>query len=330
MDGPGSPRRPRSGGRVPPLRIGGHVVEPGDSARLELPVARLPTQTYLSLPVCAVHGARPGPTVWLSAVLHGDELAGVEIIRRVLERLSAPRLEGSLIAVPIVNVFGFISQSRYLPDRRDLNRSFPGSARGSLAARLANLFMTEVVKQCTHGIDLHTGSSHRRNLPQIRADLDDPDTRRIAAAFGAPVMIHSRVRDGSLREAATRYGIPTLVYEGGAPHRFDDFAVEAGVKGVLRVLTALGMGRFAQPARSRSLVAPSSFWVRARRSGLFRTTVTLGDQLGEGDLLGIISDAFGDVALDVRATEGGTVIGLALNPLVSQGDALVHLARTGR
>jgi predicted deacylase len=188
---------------VPPLRIGDTLVQPGSTGRVDLPVARLPTQTHLSLPVAIIHGARPGPTLWLSAALHGDEIGGVEIIRRVLSRVSAPRLDGSLIAVPIVNVFGFISQSRYLPDRRDLNRSFPGSARGSLAARLAHLFMTEVVKQCTHGIDLHTGSSHRRNLPQIRADLDDPDTRRIATAFGATVMIHSRVRDGSLREAAT-------------------------------------------------------------------------------------------------------------------------------
>jgi predicted deacylase len=186
-----------------------------------------------------------------------------------------------------------------------------------------------VVTQCTHGIELQTCSSHRRNQRQIRADHEDPDTRRNAPADGATVMIHSRVRDGSLREAATRYGIPTLVYEGGAAHRFDDFAVTAGVKGVLRVMTALGMGRFASPSKARCRLAPSSFWVRARRSGLFRTQVGLGDRVKTGGVVGIISDAFGDLTLEVRATEPGMIIGLVLNPLVSQGDALVHLARTG-
>ncbi|MEQ8963814.1 MAG: succinylglutamate desuccinylase/aspartoacylase family protein, partial [Coleofasciculus sp. C2-GNP5-27] len=154
------------------LTIGGITVAPGERKRTEIPVARLPTQTLLSLPITVINGVEAGPRLWISAAIHGDEINGVEIIRQVLERINPSQLHGVLIAVPIVNVFGFIEQSRYLPDRRDLNRSFPGSPRGSLASRLADLFMTEVVSRCTHGIDLHTAAQHRTNLPQIRANLD--------------------------------------------------------------------------------------------------------------------------------------------------------------
>jgi predicted deacylase len=260
-------------------------------------------------------------------VVHGDEIAGVEIIRRVLRQVKPASLQGTVIAVPVVNVFGFINQSRYLPDRRDLNRSFPGSPRGSLAGRLAHLFMTEVVEGCTHGIDLHTGSAHRRNLPQVRGNLADPEIRRIACAFGAPVMIHSKLRDGSLREAATRRGIATLLYEGGGPFRFHEDAVAVGVQGVLRVMTALGMGEYAEPCRQACAEAGTSFWVRARRSGLFRPEVKLGETVESGQRLGAIDDTLGDLSLPVRAPEAGMVIALAMNPLVSQGDAMAHLAR---
>ncbi|MFW6198438.1 MAG: M14 family metallopeptidase, partial [Acidobacteriota bacterium] len=166
--------------KVEVFEIGGERVAPGETRRLDLPVARLPTQQMLSLPVKVLHGSRPGPRLWLSAAIHGDEVNGVEIIRRVLDAVRPEELAGTVVAVPIVNVFGFVQQSRYLPDRRDLNRSFPGSRRGSLAARLARLFLTEVVERCSHGIDLHTGSLHRSNLPQVRGDLDDPETRRCA------------------------------------------------------------------------------------------------------------------------------------------------------
>lgn len=309
------------------IRIGNNEIAPGRSARFELPVARLPTQTYLSIPFSVLNGARSGPRIWLSAAIHGDEINGIEIIRRVLKQLDPKTMRGSVIAVPIVNVFGFINESRYLPDRRDLNRSFPGSKSGSLAARLAHLFLTEVVDRCSYGIDLHTAATHRTNLPQIRTDLDDPETRRCAEAFGAPIMLHSRTRDGSLRDAAVRRGATVLLYEGGAPNRFNEDAIRIGREGVLRVLRTLGIiqGK-SRPKRNPSVESRSSSWVRARRSGLFHRGVNLGDRVEVGQTLGVIRDGFGDLDIPVPAARAGVVIGLALNPLVNRGNALVHVA----
>jgi len=314
-----------------PVEIGGSSVPAGTRARIELPVARLPTETWLSLPIEVVNGRRSGPRLWLSAAIHGDEINGVEIIRQVLSKLDARRLRGSVIAAPIVNVFGFISQSRYLPDRRDLNRCFPGSSRGSMASRLGHLFMTEVVRNSTHGIDLHTGSNHRTNLPQIRADLSDPETKRCAKAFAAPVMIHSKTRDGSLRQATLVEGIHALVYEGGEPLRFDPEAIALGVSGICRVLEELGMQKFRPKRRAApSLEVANSTWIRARRSGILRLDIRLGQEVKRNQSLGIVADAFGDNGATVTAPCSGLVIGHTNNPLVSQGDAVVHLAEPVR
>lgn len=328
-----SSKRARAPGRPAhdPFTVGGVVVPPGSLRRLEIPVARLATQTLLSLPVTVVHGARPGPRLWLSAAVHGDEVNGVEIIRRALDKLDATTLRGTVVAVPIVNVFGFINQSRYLPDRRDLNRSFPGSAKGSLASRLAHLFMAEIVGQCTHGIDLHTASDHRKNLPHIRGDLTDPETRRIAEAFAPPLIMHSRVRDGSLREAASRLGIPVLLFEGGEADRFNEDAIEAGADGVLRVMAALEMRRRGRTRRPpRVYKSRSSYWVRARRSGLVWLQVKLGERVAAKQRIGATADPFGESSFAVHAPRAGIVVGITLKPLVSQGDALVHVAEIER
>lgn len=266
----------------------------------------------------------------MSAAIHGDEINGVEIIRQVLERVSPKELSGMLIAVPIVNVFGFIEQSRYLPDRRDLNRSFPGSPRGSLAARLAHLFMQEVVAHCTHGIDLHTAAIHRSNLPQIRANLKDEETYHCARAFGAPLMVHASTRDGSLREAAAKQGIPVLLYEAGEALRFDPYAIRTGVDGVLRVMASLKM------IVSDGLLPPegtleveTTRWLRASRGGLLQLEVELGQTVAKKQRLGVIRDAFGDRSVSVVAPHEGLVIGYTRNPLVNQGDAMIHLALLG-
>ncbi len=194
--------------------IAGVRIRAGTARALELPITRLVTGADVTLPVRVVHGREDGPTIWLDAAIHGDEVVGVEVIRQVMASLDPKTFCGTLVAVPIVNVLGFMTGDRYLPDRRDLNRSFPGSARGSLASRIAHLFMREVVAKCEVGIDLHTGSDRRSNLPQIRADLDDPGTRELAQAFGAPVMLHAKIRDGSLRHAAREQGAKVLLYEG--------------------------------------------------------------------------------------------------------------------
>lgn len=310
-----------------PLQVGQATIGRGERRRVEIPVARLPTETWLSLPVEVVCGARPGPRLWLSAAVHGDELNGVEIIRRVIKVLDPARLRGTVIAAPIVNVFGFMNQSRYLPDRRDLNRCFPGSKTGSLASRLAHLFMSEIVNQCTHGIDLHTGSNHRTNLPQIRCNLRDPETRRCAQAFGTPVIVHAQSRDGSLRDAATKRGIHALVYEAGEPMRFDPQGIQLGADGVFRVLSVLRMWKHAKTAqRSEPIEVVKSTWVRARRSGILRLNVELGEHVERKQSLGAIADTFGDNSVTVKAPDAGVVIGQTNNPLVNRGDALVHLA----
>ncbi|NJK41083.1 MAG: succinylglutamate desuccinylase/aspartoacylase family protein [Acaryochloridaceae cyanobacterium SU_2_1] len=312
------------------ITIGGVTVAPGTDRRIELPIARLITQTMLSLPVRVINGSQDGPHLWLSAAIHGDELNGVEIIRQVLAKIKAKKMRGALLAVPIVNVFGFLEQSRYLPDRRDLNRSFPGSVRGSLAARLAHLFMKEIVSHSSHGIDLHTASHHRTNFPQIRANLDDPETYRCARAFGAPLMIHATTRDGSLRQAAAQKGISVLLYEAGEAQRFDAEAIQQGVAGILQVMVRLGMLEekgYASPPKD-SIEIRETKWVRSPRSGILHRQVGLGQSIKKRQELGYIVDATGDRNVKVQSPTRGIVIGCTQNPLVNQGDGIVHLGVT--
>ena len=312
-----------------PLEVAGTTVEAGTRAELELRPARLPSGGWMAIPVVVDHGARPGPMVWLSAAVHGDEVCGVEIIRQVLRKIVPAKLAGTILAVPVVNVPGFASGDRYMPDRRDLNRCFPGSARGSLASRFANVFMSDIVSRCDVGIDLHTGSDHRRNLPQIRADLDDPGTCELASVFAAPVMVHARLRDGSLREAAVRRGITTLLYEGGEAWRFDEEAIRVGVDGVLRVLDHLGMIEATNTTSTPSepVVLRRSSWVRSPMSGVARVAVELGQTVERRELLAIITDAVGSRERIIRATMRGIVIGRNELPIVHRGDALVHLGQ---
>jgi deoxyribose-phosphate aldolase len=260
------------------ITIGNMTVEPGQRTSIDLDMGRLYTHMPTTMPVQVICGRKAGPILFVSAAIHGDELNGVEILRRLLRLPVLKRLRGTLIAVPIVNLHGFIQSSRYLPDRRDLNRVFPGSERGSLASRVAHLFMNEIVYRCTHGIDLHTGAVHRANLPQIRANLDDPETERLARAFGTPVILNAAIRDGSLREAASERDIPVLLYEAGEALRFDEFSIRGGVNGILRVMETLDMlpaSRRKPPAEPH--IARSSSWVRAPQSGLFRARVALGN-----------------------------------------------------
>jgi predicted deacylase len=253
----------------------------------------------------------------------------VEIIRRLLRLPMLNKLRGTLLAVPIVNVYGFVNRSRYLPDRRDLNRAFPGSEKGSMAARLAEMFLEEIVTRSDYGIDLHTGAIHRENLPQIRANLDDPETARIASAFHVPVLLNSDLRDGSLREVAAEHGIPILLYEAGEALRFDERAIRAGVKGIVAVMRSIGM----LPASSRAsrppepLMARASSWVRAGRSGILRITCPLGARVRKDEVIGIISDPFGQMELEVKSCCSGIIIGRTNLPLVNEGEALFHIAR---
>ena len=308
-----------------PIVIGDTVVRPGERTNIDLPVVDLYTATSLHMPVQVICGKKPGPVLFVSAAVHGDELNGVEIIRRVLRLKALRSLRGTLIAVPIVNVHGFLDQSRYLPDRRDLNRSFPGSASGSIAARLANLFITEIVDKANVGIDLHTGAINRSNLPQIRANLEHEPTVEIAHAFGAPVIIGSSILDGSLRACAAGRGMPMVVYESGEALRFDETGIRAGVRGVLNVIRHLDMLPKAPRRTVKPVVARSTRWIRASASGIVSNKVGLGKSVQEGDRLATISDPLGDAQEQVLAPVEGIVIGRSNLPLAHEGDALFHL-----
>lgn len=308
------------------FEIAGHEIKPGTRAHFELPVARLATQNMVQLPVAVLHGAKPGPRLFVTAAVHGDEVNGTEIARLLIDGTLPHLIAGTLIVLPIVNVLGFIQGDRYLPDRRDLNRMFPGSAQGSLASQLANLVMKEVVRRSTHGVDLHGGSMHRTNLPQIRADLRMEGVPALCEAFGAPLSMHAKQRAGSLRSAAGREGVPVLVYEAGEPMRFERDAIREGLDGVKRLMHHLGMLTQSPPITRPSIVSEESHWVRAARSGIARIFVDPGDEVAKGSLLAEIGDAFGKRASIAKARSAGIVIGRTLNPIVSRGDALIHIA----
>lgn len=316
------------------FEIGGSSIAPGGQKTIQIPLAAMVTHNDAEMTAHVIHGKRPGPCLFISAAIHGDEINGVEIIRRLLKLKQVQRLAGTLVAIPIVNVHGFITNSRYLPDGRDLNRSFPGSSKGSLAGRMANTFLKEIVSKCSHGIDLHTGARHRDNLPQIRADLSNPEVKSLAQAFGVPVIVDSKIRDGSLREAGGDAGIPIILYEAGEALRFDEVAIRAGVRGIQNVMRQLGMlspGKAALKEKTNEkkrapLVSSNTSWVRAPSSGILRTLVPLGAKAEKGSILGMIADPLGNSEYKVIAAEEGIVIGRTNLPLVHEGDALFHLA----
>ena len=315
------------------ITIGTETIAAGERRYINLPVADLYTHTPLDMPIHVINGRYSGPRLFITAAIHGDELNGVEIIRRVLKTKLLSRLRGTLIAVPVVNVFGVLNHSRYLPDRRDLNRSFPGSGKGSMADRLASLLMREVVSKCTHGIDLHTGAIHRSNLPHIRANLDDPETAELARAFGVPLLINANLRDGSLRLAASDLGVPTLLYEAGEALRFDEMSIRAGVSGILSVMRQLGMlskGTSKRTPLAAPVEARSTFWVRSPQGGILRTHVRLGEKVTPNTLLAVVSSPFGDKEQWVTTPYQGIVLGRSSLPLVNEGDALFHIARVAK
>lgn len=329
----GSSRRApaKTKGKRRSFEIGGVTVAPGETGRCDIDLGWLYIQEPIRVPVHVFHGARPGPVLWISACIHGDEVNSIPIVRRVMKAIDPARLRGTVLAIPIVNAFGLIHQTRYLPDRRDLNRSFPGSKKGSLTARVARAFLDTVVARCTHGIDLHTGAIHRSNLPQIRANLEDPVARGMAEAFGSPIAIHAALRDGSLREAAGSRGSPCILYEAGEALRHDADAVETGVHGVLAVLDHLGMQPAAERVKPTRRHCWDSEWVRAEWSGFFVPTVALGDRVTKGQQVGVIGVRHGrgheeSGVVHVHAHRDGMVIGRLENPLVTQGDALMHVA----
>lgn len=265
--------------------------------------------------------------MFITGAVHGDELTGVAIVKKIMTSSRLKNLKGTLIAIPIVNVFGFNNKSRYLPDRRDLNRCFPGTAKGSLASRLANLLIEEVVKKSDYGLDFHSGAIYKTNLPQIRANLADDAVRELAEEFGVPVVLDAKLRDGSLRAVAASYGVNILVYEGGEALRLEKKVVRYGVDGAFAIMEKVGMlPKLRQKHKGSSYIATSSYWVRAPQGGIVDVKKSPGSKVVPGTILCEISDAFGNNRYYVKAPTEGIIIGQFTLPLVNKGDAMFHIA----
>ncbi len=312
------------------LKICDKTILPGKRVTIDLPISPLYTRTPMSIPVHVINGKKAGPVLLVCAAVHGDEINGVETIRRLLKMRGVNHLRGTLIAVPVVNIFGFIYHSRYLPDRRDLNHTFPGSKTGSMAARISHIFVSEILNQCTHGIDFHTGGMHRTYLPQLHANLRHKETLQLARAFGVPVLLDVRDQDNSLRDIANKNKIPFLVFEGGEALRLDELSIRAGLKGILNVMRELGMLKKSSPSfnsRAEPFIARSSVWVRTNHSGLFLSPTALGHRVLKNQVLASIADPINGTESIVYAPTKGIIIGCNHLPLVNEGEALFQIAK---
>lgn len=308
------------------MTINGQTIKPGEEVRVKSKIARLPSGTEIELPIYVYRSKKSGPVVLLSGGLHGDEVDGIEIVRRMLERNTFDHLEcGSVIAIPVMNIYGFLNFSREVPDGKDINRSFPGNAGGSLAARVAHFLTKEVLPVIDCGVDFHTGGASRFNFPQVRYAATDPNAEALARAFGSPVMLQSGLIEKSLRKQAFRKGKTILVYEGGESLRLDEEIVEEGINGALRLLKHLKMLPTAPAQLVNSVRCEKSVWVRAKRSGIYKGLIKSGMPVAKGDLLGYITDPFGEFSVKLKSSQHGFVIGHNNMPIVNQGDALLHI-----
>lgn len=308
-----------------PLVLLGNEIMPATSERLSWSATELFEGVPVSTPVLVVNGALPGPKLCLTAAVHGDELNGIEMVRRVMHDLDASKLAGSVIGIPIVNVQGFRRGSRYLPDRRDLNRYFPGNPNGSAAARIAHSFFINVIAHCDALVDLHTGSFERANLPQIRADLRNPDVVTLTQGFGSMVILHSTPAVGTLRYAATMAGIPAVTLEAGGPSQLELNEVKLGVKGIETLVNTLGMVKQRRLWGEPEPVYYKSSWVRADNGGILLSDVSLGSTVRKGDVLGTITDPMSNARSELRSPHSGRIIGMARNQVVMPGFAAFHV-----
>lgn len=307
------------------VRLLGVEVAPGTRKRLTWTSGAALEGFAVPVPVIVLNGKGPGPVLCLTAALHGDELNGIEVARRVVDDIEVEELNGAVIAMPIVNLQGFYRGTRYLPDRRDLNRYFPGNDRGSSATRMAHSLFTEVIRHCSALVDLHTGSLNRTNLPQVRADLRSPQVSRMAQAFGATVVLHSKGDRGSLRRAANDAGIPSVTFEMGEPMRLQPEQVEHGAKAVATLLYALGMTRQRRYWGDPESVYYASKWVRVDNGGILFSDVALGERVSEGELLGVVTDPLTSRQYRIYAPASGRVLGMALNQVVLPGFAAYRI-----
>ncbi len=314
------------------FELGGQAVLPGETRQISLSVGTFSTHEELMVQATVIHGKKPGPVLLIMGCVHGDEFNGAEIIRRALRSKQIFKLKGTLIAVPIVNRPGFISRSRYMPDRRDLNRLFPGSAKGPLGGRLAKVITDSLIQKSDCVIDFHTGAVNRENLPQIRINPDDERALELAKAFGSPMILSSKIIEGSVRSACHSLGKTSLLFEGGEALRFDGASIRYGVQGIVAVMRSLGMlpqlkSKKISPQK-KTVLSYQSYWERAPEGGLFIPLQVQGKAVREGDLLGLIGDPQGDQEVEIRAKLAGIIIGRTNEAVADEGDGLFHIAKS--
>ncbi|MBX2940818.1 MAG: succinylglutamate desuccinylase/aspartoacylase family protein [Cyclobacteriaceae bacterium] len=307
------------------IKIAGQEIKPGESKEIDIKIARLPSHTQIDTPIFVHRALEDGPVLALMAGMHGDEINGVEIVRRILDSDLNRTKRGTVVCMPIVNVYGFLNYSREVPDGKDINRSFPGNKTGSLASRVAYHLMREVIPYIDYGIDFHTGGAARTNYPQVRCVMSNEKNAELAAAFNAPFTIDSPFRPRSLRQAASKKGKNIIVYEGGESLRFDTYAIEAGLSGTLRLMKHLKMIDWAPEASEENKVIWNSTWVRARTAGLFQANILAGNKVEKNQWLGTMTDPFGGFKEQIKAPTTGYVIGLNNAPVINAGDALLHI-----
>ncbi|MDH5681367.1 MAG: succinylglutamate desuccinylase/aspartoacylase family protein [Spirochaetota bacterium] len=299
-------------------------IHPGENKEINLQIARLPTHTEIDIPIHVYRGLKDGPTLLISATIHGDEINGIEIIRRMREEKSLTPVSGTVISISIVNVFGFLQQSRNLPDGRDLNRCFPGTSDGTLASLIAYNIMTKVIPLIDYGIDLHTGGINRYNFPQVRCNLKNKASLNLARVFSPPFIVDSKERDKSFRAEVSKLRIPQIVYEAGEAQRLDEFSIIEGIQGIKRIMAHLEMTED-YPSSVQPTWIKTSRWLRARYGGIFQSFVKPGERVAKKQVIYSITDPYGDFKYVVKAPEKGHIIAVNYQPVIHKGDALLHL-----
>jgi predicted deacylase len=311
------------------LHILGEDIALGQQREINFNVAKLHTGTTIEVPVIIERSKKPGPIVLFTAGIHGDEVNGVEIVRQIIAKgINKPK-RGTIICIPVINIFGFLNRQRELPDGRDLNRAFPGSKSGSLASRVANKLITEIVPKVDLIIDYHTGGADRFNSPQIRIVKDEPVLDELALTFGAPFVLYSKNLNKSFRSACYKRGIPILLFEGGKSYHFSSAITNTGVNGAKRVLRFLDMlnSKFKSSKPKKECVfIEESRWIRAKYSGMFKASIDVNDFINKGDVIGNITDAYGKFNHFVKADNSGYIISVNDAPIVYKGDALFHIS----
>ena len=307
------------------LIIAGHSIQPGEFKEININIARLPSRTQIDTPIYVYRSMEDGPVLALTAGMHGDEINGMEIVRRIINKGHHKVKRGTTVCMPIINVYGFLNYSREVPDGKDVNRSFPGSKTGSLASRVAYHLTHEIIPFIDVGVDFHTGGAMRTNYPQVRCMMQEPKNVELATAFNAPFTIDAPFRPHSLRQTAAKKGKNIIVFEGGESLRMDFHAIEEGIQGTLRLMKHLKMIDIAPDPTEENKIVWNSAWIRARTAGIFHPHIKAGELIHKNQLVGSITDPFGEFHEEVKSTVSGYVVGLNNNPVVNAGDALLHI-----